>query len=173
MKVFTNVGPIGIEEVLKTIIRKAVMSVVKTEVVQVSGSLKTYGSQVVGMKSAIHSMINLFESNNSAAILQTDATNDFNSLNCTVFLQNNKVTCPEIYNFVINCYMLPSNLFIRRRRKIKSQEGTMQNNPIAMSLYTLGKTLLQTTVTSPSESMHHASSNPFCNVAFADNFTGC
>ena len=49
----------------------------------------------------------------------------------------------------------------------------MQNNPIAMSLYTLGKTLLKTTVTSPSESMHYLSSSPFCNVAFADNFTGC
>ena len=41
-----------------------------------------------------------------------------------------------------------------------------------MGLYALGRTPLMTAVTSPSESMHHSSSNPFYNVAFADDFTG-
>ena len=42
-----------------------------------------------------------------------------------------------------------------------------------MGLYALGITLLITAVTSPSRSMHHSSKNPFYNVAFADNITGC
>ena len=41
-----------------------------------------------------------------------------------------------------------------------------------MGLYALGVTPLMAAVTSPSESMHHSSSNPFYNVAFTDNFTG-
>ena len=46
-------------------------------------------------------------------------------------------------------------------------------DPIAMGLYALVITLLMTAVTLPSGSMHHSSSNPFWNVPFEDDFTGC
>ena len=106
-----GVRPIGTGEALQRIIGKAVMSVVKKEVIQVASSLQVCASQVPGVESAIHSMVDLFESNNSTAVLQIDATNVFNILNQNVFLQ--KVTYPEIPNFVINCYTLPSRLFVR------------------------------------------------------------
>ena len=91
-------------------------------------------------------------------------------LNHNVFLHNIKVICPEIFNFGIDCYTLLSRLFVRGKRNLKSQEGIIQGNSIAMDLYTLGITPLMTTATSPSESMHHSSSNPFHNVAFADKW---
>ena len=127
--------------------------------------------------------VDLFKSENSAAILQIDATNAFNpfmhnvntarflkyvwsfynvmhervnSLNRNVFLDNIKVICPEISNFVINCCTLTSRLFVRGKGELKSQEGTRPGNPIAMGLYALGITPLTTAVTSPSESMHHS-----------------
>ena len=53
------------------------------------------------LESAIYSMVDLFESDNSAAVLQINVTNAFNSLNRNVFLHNIKVICPEISNFVI------------------------------------------------------------------------
>ena len=37
----------------------------------------------------------------------------------------------------------------------------------------MGITSSMAAVTSPSESMHHSSSNPFYNVAFTNDFTGC
>ena len=87
------------------------MSVVKKEVIQAAVSLQVCSGQVAGVESAIHSKVDLFKSDNSAAVLQIDATNAFNSLNRNVFLRNIKVICPEISNFVINCYTLPSRLF--------------------------------------------------------------
>ena len=72
--------PIGIREILRRIIDKAVMSVVKKEVVQATGSLQACAGQVAGVESAIHSRVDLFESDNSAAVLQIDATNAFNPL---------------------------------------------------------------------------------------------
>ena len=57
------------------------MSVVKKEVVQRTDSLQLRAGQVAGVESTIHSIVDLFESKNSATALQTNATNDFNSLN--------------------------------------------------------------------------------------------
>ena len=86
------------------------------------------------MESAIHSMVDLFKSGKSAAVLQIDATNAFNSLNFNVFLHNIKVICPEISDFIINCYKLSSRLFFRGKGELKSKEGTTQGDPIAMGL---------------------------------------
>ena len=79
-----GVRPIGIGEVLRKIIGKFVMSFVKREVVQAEGSLQVCAGQVTGVESAIHNMVDLFESDNSDAVLQIDATNAFNSLNRNV-----------------------------------------------------------------------------------------
>ena len=60
---------IGIGEVLRRIIEKAVMSVVKKESVQTGSSLQICASQVAGVKSTNNSMVDLFESDNSDAVL--------------------------------------------------------------------------------------------------------
>ena len=54
------------------------MSVVKKEVVQAAYSLQVCAGQVAGVEFATYSMVDLFESNNSATVLQIDATNAFN-----------------------------------------------------------------------------------------------
>ena len=71
------------------------MSFVMKEVAQAAGSLQVCAGQAAGVESTIHRMVDLFESNCSAAILQLDTTNAFNSFNCNVFLQKIKVICPE------------------------------------------------------------------------------
>ena len=151
------------------------MSVVKKEVVQAAGSLQVCAGQVAGVESAICSMVDLFERDNSAAVFQIDATNAFNSRNRNIFLDNIKVICPERSNlvFVVNCYTLPSRLFVRGKGELKSKTRTTQGNPIVIGLYALSKTPLMTAVTSPSKSMYRSSSNRFYNVAFADGFAGC
>ena len=61
--------PIGVLEVLQKTIGKAVMSVVKKEFVQAAGSLQVCAGQVAGVESATRSMVDLFESDNSATVL--------------------------------------------------------------------------------------------------------
>lgn len=48
------------------------------------------------MESTIHNMVDLLESDKSAAVVQINVTNAFNSLNCNVFLPNVNVICAEI-----------------------------------------------------------------------------
>ena len=121
LNISPGVRPMRIGDVLRRIIGKVEMSVVKKEVVQLLGSLQVCTGQVAGVESAIHSMVALFESDNSAAVLQIDATNVFNSRNYIIFLHSIEVICPEIFNFVINCYSLPSRrLFVRGKGELKS-----------------------------------------------------
>ena len=87
-------------------------------------------------------MVDLFESDTTSAIIQIDATNAFNSLNRKVFLHNIKIICPELANFVYNCYTSSSRLFVRGGKEISLEEGTTQGDPIAMGLYALGITPL-------------------------------
>ena len=89
------------------------MSVVKKKVVQPAGSLQVCAGQVAGVGSAIQSMFDLFERDNSAALLQIDATNSFNSLNCNMFLNNIKVNLSGNFYFVISCYTLPSHFSLK------------------------------------------------------------
>ena len=104
-----GVRPIGIGEVLRRIIGKVVMSVVKKKVVQAAGLLQVCPGQVADVESAIHRMVDLFESDISAAVLQIDTTSAFSSLNRNLFLRSMEVICTEISSFVINCYTLPSH----------------------------------------------------------------
>ena len=160
-----GVRRIGIGEASRRLMGKAVMSVVKKEVAQAAGPLQVCTGQVADVKLAIHSMVDFFESDNSAAEPQMDASIAFNSLNRSIFLHNIKAICPKISNFVVNFYTLLSGLFLRGKVELKSKEGTTQGSPIANDLYALGITAL--------ESMHYSSSNPFYNAGFVDDFTGC
>ena len=62
-----GVRRIGIGEASRRLMDKAVMSVVKKEVAQAAGPLQVCTGQVGGVKLAIHSMVDFFESDNSAA----------------------------------------------------------------------------------------------------------
>ena len=61
-----GVTRIGIREASRRLMGKAVMSVVKKEVVQAIGSLQVCAGQVTGVELAIHSMVDFFEKDNSA-----------------------------------------------------------------------------------------------------------
>ena len=112
-----GIRPIGIGEVLRRIMGKAVMMVLKKDVIHSAGALQVCAGQQAGVESAIHSMVDLFESDTTSAIIQIDATNAFNSLNRKVFLHNIKIICPELANFVYNCYTSSSRLFVRGRKR--------------------------------------------------------
>ena len=90
-----------------------------------------------GSEAAIHAMRELFEHDNSDAVLLIDASNAFNSLNRAAALHNIRVLCPSIATYAINTYREPARLFIVGGQELRSSEGTTQGDPLAMSLYAI------------------------------------
>ena len=97
-----GVRPIGIGEVARTIIGKAILSIVKDDILKVAGVQQLCVGQQSGCEAAIHAMTRLFESPLCQAILQVDATNDFNNLNQKTALINILRSCPSIAPVLIN-----------------------------------------------------------------------
>ncbi len=68
--------------------------------------------QPSGSEAAIHAMRNIFDADDTDAILLIYASNAFNSLNRAAALHNIRILCPTIATYVINTYRLPTRLFI-------------------------------------------------------------
>eukprot|EP00794_Sanderia_malayensis_P019270 gene19270-biopygen16155 len=133
-----GVRPIGIGEVLRRIIGKAIISVIKPDILNSAGSLQLCAGTQAGCEAAAHAMHDIFEEEGTDALLLVDATNAFNSLNRRVLLNNIKFLCPPMATYVTNCYGKPSRLFITGGKEIKSSEGTTQGDPFAMPAYAIG-----------------------------------
>ncbi|XP_074616679.1 uncharacterized protein LOC141876075 [Acropora palmata] len=129
--------PIGVGEVLRRIFGKCVMSVVKKDVVDASGSLQLCAGQTSGSEAAIHAMHTIFESDDTDAVLLMDASNAFNALKGAVARHNIRILCPIIAIYAINTYRQPARLFVIGGKEIVSAEGTTQGDPLAMGLYAL------------------------------------
>ena len=131
-----GVRPIGIGDVARRIIAKAVLTVVRPDIQDASGCLQMCGGQIAGIEAAVHSVRTAFESDDSEAALFVDATNAFNCLNRQAALHNIRRLCPPLSTMLINTYRHPSQLFMDGDILL-SQEGTTQGDPLAMSMYAL------------------------------------
>ena len=116
---------------------KCVTKVTKPDVIDASGSLQVCAGHKSGSEAAIHAMRELFEHDNSDAVLLIDASNAFNSLNRAAALHNIRVLCPSIATYAINTDREPARLFIVGGQELRSSEGTTQGDPLAMSLYAI------------------------------------
>jgi hypothetical protein len=83
-------------------------------------------------------MLQLFESDETDALLLVDADNAFNRLNRKIVLHNIHFLCPELSVFATNCYRAPIRLFVAGDVELLSCEGTTQGDPLAMILYAIG-----------------------------------
>ena len=112
-------------------------------------------------------MKEIFKDKEVEAAILVDATNAFNSINREAMLHNIAVKCPEINRYVQNCYGKPSKLFIVDGKQngdkciLYSEEGTAQGDPVAMAMYALGLSVLQ------SELKHEITNVK--SVAYADD----
>ena len=116
--------PIGVGEVLRRICGKAVMSVVKQDIVNSSCKVQMCSGQSSGSEAAIHAMRDLFEEEESKAVLLVDAANAFNSINCNIFLHNINILCPPFAKYASNCYRIPFRLFVIGGYELISSGGT-------------------------------------------------
>ena len=129
--------PIGVGEVLRRIIGKAILAGLKSNILNVTGYQQLCAGLESGCEVADHAVVDLFEEDTTHGFIQLDASNTFNSINRTLLLHNVKILCPEIATYIDNCYMKPSRLFITGGKEISSNEGTNQGDPIAMGMYAL------------------------------------
>ena len=132
-----GVRPIGIGEVPRRIIAKAVLKTVSDDVQVAAGPLQTCAGHQAGCEAAVHAMKEIFTCEDTVAILLVDAYNAFNTINRQAAVHNISVVCPAISSILRNTYQAPIKLFITGEGEIDSTEGTTQGDPLAMAMYAL------------------------------------
>ena len=131
-----GVRPIGIGDVSRRMIAKAILNVVRQDVQEASGAVQLCAGQIAGIEAAVHAVRSFFQNDETEAILLVDASNSFNSLNRQSALLNIQRLCPSIATALINTYRAPSELYVDGD-VLLSQEGTTQGDPLAMPMYAL------------------------------------
>jgi hypothetical protein len=141
MKAGGGVRPIGVGELKRRLIGKAVMTVFGKDVEGAVGSLEMCVGQKGRVEAIIHTMISMFKADISDAIILMDASNCFNRFNRMVCLHNIRFDCPAIACFTINLYRLPARLFVTgvdgKATELPSREGAIQGCPMAMPMCAL------------------------------------
>ena len=132
-----GVRPIGIDEVLRRIIGKAIMRTIKQDLQAAVGSLQLCAGQDAGCEAAVHAMSSIFSEDNTKAMLFVDASNAFNSLNRQFTLLNSEAICPSLSSVLVNTYRSRSWLFVDGQCLL-SKEWTTQGDPLAMAMYAIG-----------------------------------
>ncbi len=89
-----GVRPIGIGEIPRRIIGKAIIVVLKKDVVQAAGATQVCAGQEGGVEAAIHSMVELWSRASTDCLLLIDASNAFNRLKRRTALWNIRFLCP-------------------------------------------------------------------------------
>ena len=159
-----GIRPIGIGEVLRRIIGKTIVAAVKPEIMESSGSLQLCGGQKAGCEAAAHAMRQIYEAEETDAVLFIDASNAFNSINRNALLHNIRYLCPPIATYLSNCYSTPARLFVTGGKELLSAEGTTQGCPMAMPSYGIGILPLLLLIKDNDELLKH--------VAYADDIGG-
>ena len=134
------------------------------------GSWQLCVGHQAGGEATIHAMKEIFKDKEVEMAILVDATNAFNSINREAMLHNIAVKCPKINRYVQNCYGKPSKLFIVDGKQngdkciLYSEEGTAQGDPVAMAMYALGLSVLQS-------ELEHEITN-VKSVAYVDDYVG-
>ena len=136
-----GVRPIGIGEIFRRIIGKAVIKLLRSDIIEAAGPLQTCAGLKSGIEASIHSAKRLWADESTEAIIQVDADNAFNRLNRKVALHNIKQICPTLYRYLNNHYQEAAKLVINDTKEqdyLFSEEGCTQGDVAAMALYALG-----------------------------------
>ena len=131
-----GVRPIGIGEVIRRIVGKAILSVIGYEIQETAGAIQLCAGQQAGCELAVHAMREIFANPNTEGILLVDTNNAFNNLNHNAALLNIKAICPSLSKIPINTYRNSANLYVDGET-LQSNEGTTKGDPLAMTMYSV------------------------------------
>ena len=140
------------------------MSIIQDDVITSASFMQVCAGQEGGTEAAAHAMRQVFDSSEEMGFLRVDATNTFNSLNCTTTLHNMRFICPSLEIILCNTYQSPIRMFIPGSEEILSNDGTIQGDPLGMAMYALAITPLIVQLNN-----HH---KEISQVWFADDATG-
>ena len=132
-----GVRPIGVCEVARRIVAKAILQVVGKDVEEECGFLQKCSGLPAGMEAAVHAMQQMFDDESVEGILLVVAKNAFNNLNREEALHNTRHLCPSLSVALQNCYQAESRLFVHGGGELRSREGTTQGDPLSMPFYAL------------------------------------
>ena len=116
----------------RCIIAKAVLQVVKQDVLDAAGCLQLCEEQRTGCEAAVHAMREIFAYQGSEGVLLVDTSNAFNSLNRRAALLNMFPNGNYPHQYIPFC--LSPNI---DGTSLLSQEGTTQGDPLAMPMYAI------------------------------------
>ena len=105
-----GVRPIGIGDVPRRIVAKAILYVIGDDIALAAGPLQTCAGQSAGSEAAVHAMKNMFDDSDCEAALLVDATNAFNCVNRQAALHNISILCPAFSTILNNTYAQPVRL---------------------------------------------------------------
>ena len=131
-----GVKSIGIGEIPRRIIAKAVLKITRGDIHNAAGALQLSAGEIAGVETAIYIVQDTFLCNETEAALLVDASNAFNTLNRAAVLHNIRFVCPSLSTTLINVYRAPTQLFVDGE-SLLSQEGTTQGDPLAKPMYAL------------------------------------
>ena len=150
-----GVRPIGIGEVSRRIISKAILTIINADIQEAVGTHQLCVGQKYSCEAAIHALESIFDREATEGVLLIDASNAFNNLNRRATLANVQLICPAFANVLINCYRADPALYIDGET-IPSSEGTMQGDPLTMATYAIGILPLILHLKSESEQIWYA-----------------
>ncbi len=130
-----GVRPIGVVEVCRRIIGKALLKIAKWDILESTAGFQFCSGLDGGCEAAVHCMAKISES--EEATLFVDATKAFNSLNRASTLIKVQTICPTLAPILINTYRTSGTLFVNGTT-IQSREGTTQGDPLGMVMYAIG-----------------------------------
>ena len=104
--------PIGIGEIIRRIIGKCIGWVLKKDIQEAAGPLQMATGIQSGAEAAIHSMKEIFENDETEAVILVDASNAFNSLKRMAPLHNIRILCPQFSTILINTYRISVRMII-------------------------------------------------------------
>ena len=119
-----GVRPIGIGDVSRRIVAKAILFVIGDDIVSAAGPLQTCAGHAAGSEAAVHAMREMFGDNECEAALLVDASNAFNRINRQAALHNISMLCLSFSLILQNTYGAPVRLFVVGEGEIPSTEGT-------------------------------------------------
>ena len=116
---------------MRRIIGKAVIEVIKPDIVEAAGSFQMCAGQLAGDEVAIHALHELIERPSMEDVILIDAKNAFNSLNREVALLNIHSVCPPLASIPTNYYRVQAALRTTSGKVLWSRKGTTQGGPLA------------------------------------------
>ena len=109
---------IGIGDIARCIIAKSVLQIVKGDIQEATGTKQLCTGQIAGVETAVHTVHDSFEHEDTEAVLPIDASNAFNSLNRTVVLnivvQRSPSSCITHMGLPAICSLMAKPLNLKR-----------------------------------------------------------